>query len=135
MQNLLLGYFHYPNRPYLVRVLSVESLVHCAHGSLAQLLCETVGFVGIIRQKHYFFYVAVELVISQQSVFGDLLFLLHASNDLDHDLRVLLYDVFANLIFSEQFRHLGGQPLDTERTIEVDLQMHFVLEVGGSEWQ
>ena len=133
MQNLLLGYFHHPHRPYLVWVLSVESLIHCAHGSLAQLLGETVGLIGVVRQEHYFFYVAVELIISQQSVFGDLLFLLHASNDLDHDLRVLLYDIFANLIFPEQFCHLGCQSLDAERTIEIDLQMHFVLEVGGSE--
>ena len=50
----------------------------------------------------------VELVIWKKRVIRNLLSLFHASDNLDHNFRILLYDIFANLMFAKKFGHFGS---------------------------
>lgn len=129
MQDLLLGDLHHADCPALVGILPAEGLVNGAHRAFAELLGETVDLVGIFRQKVDLFDLLVELIVSQEGVIRDLFLLLEASHDLDHDLRVVLDYVLADVVFAEELHHFRSKAFDAARTVEIHLQMHLMLEI------
>jgi hypothetical protein len=131
VQNLLFRHLHHSHCPYLVRFLPVESLIDRAHGSLAQLLSEPIELVRIVRQKLYLLDLLIEIIISTESIFRNLLLASQPLSDLQHLLRVFFDQVGSNPVFGEQFSHLLSESLDSAGTVQVHLEMHLVLEVFG----
>lgn len=101
VQDFLFGDFHDADCPAFIGQLSVEGLVDGAHGAFAELLGEAVELVWVVGQEGDSLDLLVELRISQEGIIGDLLLLLQARHDLDHDLRVVLDDFFADVVLIE----------------------------------
>lgn len=133
MQDFLFWYFHHSYCPALIGVLSVEGLVNGAHGAFAELLGETVYFIGVLWQKVYLFDLFVELTVSKKDIIWDFLLLLKPSHDLDHYLWIVLDHFLADIVLAEKLHHFRSEALDAARTVEVDLQVHFMLEILRSK--
>lgn len=129
MQDLLFRHFHHTYCPTFIGVLSAEGLVNGAHSAFAELLGETVDLIGVFRQKVYLFDLLVKLTISQKGVIRDFLLLLKSSHDLDHHLRVVLDHIFADVVLAEKLHHLRSEAFDAAGTVEVDFQVHLMLEI------
>ena len=117
MEDLLLRDFHNSDCPDLIWVLSVEGLIDCTHGSFSKLFSKAVVFVGVIWQKLHFFDELVELAIGEKSIIRNLWLLFKASDNLNHDFRILFDHFFIDIVFAEHFRHLVCESFDTERTV------------------
>ena len=117
MEDLLLRNFHDSHCPAFIWIFSVEGLIDCTHSSFSELFCKAVIFVGVIWQKLNFFDKLVKLIIGVKSIIWNLWFFFEASDNLNHDLRVLFDHFFIDTVFAEHLRHLICQPLDTKRTV------------------
>lgn len=129
MQNILFWHLHHSHCPAFLSVLTVEGVVDRAHRPLAELLGETVQLIRVVRQEVYSFDLLIEFVVGEESVVGYFLLGFETSHDLDHDLRVVLDHVLANVVLCKQLHHVGSEALDPARAVQVHLQMHLVLEV------
>lgn len=129
LQDLLLGHLHHAYCPALIGVLTVECLVHCAHRTLTQLLCEPIDLVGVVRQKPDLGDLLVELLIREQRIIRDLFLGFQALHDLEHHLRILFNELTVDVTLTEDAHHLGSQSFDAQRTAQVHLQVHLMLEV------
>ena len=129
VQDLLLRHLHHSHCPLLLRVLTVEGMVDCAHRALAELLGEAIELVGVVGEEVYAFDLLVEFVVGEEGVVGYLLLGFEASHDLDHDLGVVLDHLLADVVFGEELHHVGSEALDAAGAVEVHLQVHLVLEV------
>ena len=132
MEDLLLGHFHHSHSPDLIRVLSIECLIHSAHGTLTKLFCESIVLVGVVRKEVDFFDLLIEIVIRKKGVLRNFFLLLETCDNLNHHLRIFFDEIFVNVVFGKHFHHIRSQSLDAARTIQIYLQMHVVLEVGRS---
>lgn len=133
LEDVLFWYFHDSHSPALIAIFAVESLIHCAHGSLAQLFREPVGLVRVLWFELNFSYFFVELCIRQQRIVWYLLWSLEPSHNLNHGSRVLLDIVAADIVLLKQLEHVVSQPLDTHGAVQVNLQVQLVLEVRRPE--
>ena len=99
VEDILFWHFHHSHCPTLVAVFAVECLVHCAHGALAKLLRESIGFVRIFWFKLNFCNLFIELRIREKGIIRNLILLLQSSHDLDHGVWVLFYFIASEIVF------------------------------------
>lgn len=62
MKNLLLRNFHDTDSPALIRILSIESLINCAHGSFSELFCKSIISQWVTYRFHLDFRVKTEFL-------------------------------------------------------------------------
>lgn len=133
MENVLFRDLHHSYCPTLIAVFTIECLVHCAHCSFAQLFGKSVGFIRVFWLELNLGDLLVEFGIRKQGIVRNFLLPLKTCHDLNHGLWVFLNVVPREIVFLKKLQHVVCEPLDAHRTVQVDLQMQFVLEVGGPE--